>query len=115
VRVRLCLPGGSGNNLLDLLYNSNKPSNAIRPKGLGNTPIKKNHPKRKKLRFYPPCIFYPRPLVESVVFFYIPDPLREPLCVKKKSRGLKNIVICTPCFLPGIFRTCLDISGRFFY
>jgi hypothetical protein len=41
---------GSDNNLLDLLYNSNKPSNAIRPRDLGGTPIKKNHPKRKKLR-----------------------------------------------------------------
>jgi hypothetical protein len=55
--------GGSGDNLLDLLYNSNKPSNAIRPGGLGGTPIKKNHPKRKKLRFYPLCISYPQPLV----------------------------------------------------
>jgi hypothetical protein len=34
---------GSGNNPLDLLYNSNKPSNAIRPGGLGGTPIKKNY------------------------------------------------------------------------
>jgi hypothetical protein len=59
--------GGSGDNLLDLLYNSNKPSNAIRPRGLGGTPIKKNHPKRRKLRFYPPCISYPRPLVQSLV------------------------------------------------
>jgi hypothetical protein len=41
---------GSSNNLLDLLYNSNKPSNAIRPRGLGGTPIKKNYPKRRKLR-----------------------------------------------------------------
>jgi hypothetical protein len=48
---------GSGNNLLDLLYNSNKPSNAIRPRGLGGTPIKKNYPKRKKLCFYPPGNF----------------------------------------------------------
>jgi hypothetical protein len=55
--------GGSGDNPLDLLYNSNKPSNAIRPRGLGGTPIKKNHPKRRKLRFYPPYISYPRPLV----------------------------------------------------
>jgi hypothetical protein len=38
----------SGNNLLDLLYNSNKLSNAIRPGGLGGTPIKKNYPKRRK-------------------------------------------------------------------
>jgi hypothetical protein len=35
----------------------------MRPGGLGGTPIKKNHPKRRKLRFYPPCISYPRPLV----------------------------------------------------
>jgi hypothetical protein len=43
---------GSGNNLPDLLYNSNKPSNAVRPGGLGGTPIKKNHPKRRKLHPY---------------------------------------------------------------
>jgi hypothetical protein len=58
--------GGSGNNPPDLLYNSNKPSNAVRPGGLGGTPIKKNHPKRRKLRFYPPCISYPRPLVTDL-------------------------------------------------
>jgi hypothetical protein len=58
--------GGSGDNPLDLLHNSNKPSNAIRPGGLGGTPIKKNHPKRRKLRFYPPCISYPRPLVINI-------------------------------------------------
>jgi hypothetical protein len=40
---------GSGNNLLDLLYNSNEPSNIIKPRGLEGTPIKKNHPKRRKL------------------------------------------------------------------
>jgi hypothetical protein len=39
--------GGPSNNLLDLLYNSNKSSNAIRPRGLGGTLIKKNHPKKK--------------------------------------------------------------------
>jgi hypothetical protein len=59
--------GGSGDNPLDLLYNSNKPSNVIRPGGLGGTPIKKNHPKRRKLRFYPLCISYPRPLVTLTV------------------------------------------------
>jgi hypothetical protein len=107
--------GGSGDNPPDLLHNSNKPSNAVRPRGLGGTPIKKNHPKRRKLRFYPPCISYPRPLVESVAFFYIPDPLREPPCVKKKSRGLKSIVTCTPCSLPGVFRTRLDASRRLSY
>jgi hypothetical protein len=37
----------------------------MRPRGLGGTPIKKNHPKRRKLRFYPPCISYPRPLVKN--------------------------------------------------
>jgi hypothetical protein len=42
---------GSGNNLLDLLYNSNKPSNTIKPRGLGGIPIKKNYPKRRKLCF----------------------------------------------------------------
>jgi hypothetical protein len=31
---------GSGNNPLDLLYNSNRPSNAIRPGGLGGNPHK---------------------------------------------------------------------------
>jgi hypothetical protein len=54
-------------------------------------------------------------LVESVAFFYIPNPLREPPCIKKKSRGLKSVVICTPCSLPGIFRTRLDASGRLSY
>jgi hypothetical protein len=57
----------SGNNPLDLLYNSNKPSNTIRPGGLGGTPIKKNHPKRKKLCFYPPEISYLRPLYYYLV------------------------------------------------
>jgi hypothetical protein len=33
------------------------PSNVIRPRGLGGTPIKKNYPERKRLRFYPPEIF----------------------------------------------------------
>jgi hypothetical protein len=37
---------GSGNNLLDLLYNLNKPSNTIRPRGLGGILIKKNYPKK---------------------------------------------------------------------
>jgi hypothetical protein len=54
-------------------------------------------------------------LIESVAFFYIPDPLREPPCVKKKSRGLKSVVTCTPCSLPGVFRTCLNASGRLSY
>jgi hypothetical protein len=58
---------GSGNNLLDLLYNSNKPSNAIRPSGSGRTPIKKNHPKKRKLYFYPPEISYLRPLYYYLV------------------------------------------------
>jgi hypothetical protein len=44
---------GSDNNLLDLLYNSNKPSNIIRPRGLGGTPIKKNHPKKKTMFLSP--------------------------------------------------------------
>jgi hypothetical protein len=53
---------GLGNNPLDLLYNSNEPSNVIRPRGLGGTPIKKIYPKRRKLPFYPPEISYLRPL-----------------------------------------------------
>jgi hypothetical protein len=57
----------SGNNPPDLLYNSNKPSNAIRPRGLGGTPIKTNHPKRRKLCFYPPEISYLRPLYYYLV------------------------------------------------
>ena len=28
--------------------------------------------------------------IESVAFFYIPDPLREPLCVKKKITWFKK-------------------------
>jgi hypothetical protein len=60
---------GSSNNPPDLLYNSNKPSNAIRPGGLGGTPIKENYPqaKRRKLCFYPPEIFYLRPLCYYLV------------------------------------------------
>jgi hypothetical protein len=58
---------GSGNNLLDLLYNSNKPSNTIKPRGSGGTPIKKNYPKRRKLCFYPPEISYLRPLCYYLV------------------------------------------------
>ena len=30
------------------------------------------------------------PLFESVAFFYIPDPLREPPCVQKKVTCLQN-------------------------
>jgi hypothetical protein len=58
---------GSSNNLLDLLYNLNKPSNTIRPRGLGETLIKKNYSKKRKLRFYPPEISYLRPLYYYLV------------------------------------------------
>jgi hypothetical protein len=46
----------SDNNLPDLLYNSNEPSNAIKPRGLGGTPIKKNHLK-KNATLLPPGNF----------------------------------------------------------
>jgi hypothetical protein len=54
---------GSGNNPLDLLYNLKEPLNAIRPRGLVRTYIKKNHPKKRKLCFYPPEISYLQPYV----------------------------------------------------
>jgi hypothetical protein len=44
---------GLSNNLLDLLYNSNEPSNIIKPGGLGGTPIKKNHYKKESYGFTP--------------------------------------------------------------
>jgi hypothetical protein len=43
----------SGNNPLDLLYNSNKRSNAVRPRGLGGTPINKKHLKKESYIFTP--------------------------------------------------------------
>jgi hypothetical protein len=43
----------SNNNLQDLLYNSNKLSNTIGPRGLGGAPIKKNYPKKENYVFTP--------------------------------------------------------------
>jgi hypothetical protein len=40
-------------------------------------------------------------IIESVAFFYIPDPLREPLCVKKKITWFKKRRHVYPLFFSG--------------